>query len=72
MLPEMAAALEADRDAELARALDAVVDIARIAMPRVTAALEGGVIELAANRYGKAAIRVVRVVRGADDIACAT
>ena len=29
-------------------------------------------IELGANRYGKAPIRLVRVVRGPDGTACAT
>jgi 2-oxo-4-hydroxy-4-carboxy-5-ureidoimidazoline decarboxylase len=37
LLPEMAAALEADRDAELTRALDAVIDIARDRYATLTA-----------------------------------
>ena len=40
LLPGMAAALEADRDAEIARALDAVVDIARDRYATLTAAAE--------------------------------
>ena len=55
----MAAALDADRDAELHRALDAVVDIAIDRHAKLSASM----IELAANRYGKAAIRIVRVGR---------
>jgi 2-oxo-4-hydroxy-4-carboxy--5-ureidoimidazoline (OHCU) decarboxylase len=38
LLPGMAAALEADRDAEITRALDAVVDIARARYATLTAA----------------------------------
>ena len=38
LLPEMAAALEADRAAELSRALDAVVDIARDRYATMTSA----------------------------------
>ena len=38
LLPELVAALEADRDAELARALDAVVDIARDRYATMTSA----------------------------------
>ena len=38
LLPEMAAALEADRDAEIERALDAVIDIARDRYATLTAA----------------------------------
>jgi 2-oxo-4-hydroxy-4-carboxy--5-ureidoimidazoline (OHCU) decarboxylase len=41
LLPEMAAALEADRDAEIARALDAVIDIARARYATLTAARTG-------------------------------
>jgi urate oxidase len=70
LLPGMAAALDADRDAEIHRALDAVVDIAidrhakLSSKPRDDAAHGGPhMIELAANRYGKAAIRIVRVGR---------
>ena len=49
------------------RALDAVVDIARDRHTTLTAARGGrAVIELGANRYGKAAIRLVRVARGPD------
>ena len=68
LLPGIDAALDADRDAEIHRALDAVVDIARDRYATLTAAAGGGhdMIELGANRYGKAAIRLVRVARGAD------
>jgi 2-oxo-4-hydroxy-4-carboxy--5-ureidoimidazoline (OHCU) decarboxylase len=38
LLPEMAAALDADREAEIARALDAVIDIARARYATLTAA----------------------------------
>ena len=74
LLPGMAAALDADREAEIARALDAVVDIARDRYATLTASAAEGprVIELAANRYGKAAIRLVRVARDPAAIACAT
>jgi 2-oxo-4-hydroxy-4-carboxy--5-ureidoimidazoline (OHCU) decarboxylase len=41
LLPGMTAALEADRDAEIARALEAVVDIARDRYATLTAAAEG-------------------------------
>jgi 2-oxo-4-hydroxy-4-carboxy-5-ureidoimidazoline decarboxylase len=41
LLPDMTVALEADRDAEIARALDAVVDIARDRYATLTAAAEG-------------------------------
>ncbi len=38
LLPEMTAALDADRDAEISRALDAVIDIARARYATLTAA----------------------------------
>ena len=41
LLPGMTAALEADRETEIARALDAVVDIARDRYATLTAAAEG-------------------------------
>lgn len=40
LLPEMTAALDADRDAEISRALDAVIDIARDRYATLTAAAE--------------------------------
>ena len=66
LLPGFEAALEADRLAEMSRAIDAVVDIAadRAAKLGVEDAQGGhGMIELGRNRYGKAAIHVVRVAR---------
>ena len=66
LLPEMAAALDADRDAELRPGPSTRWSTSRsIAMPGA----RGNTgrkrrIELGANRYGKAAIRLVRVARG--------
>ena len=61
LLPEFAAALSRERDSELHRALDAVVDIAadRSRTPVMT-------YELGENSYGKSRIRLVTVRRGAD------
>lgn len=42
LLPEMTAALESDRDAEIERALDAVIDIARARYATLTAAASEG------------------------------
>ena len=75
LLPDFGPRSRPDRDAELRRALDAVVDIA--ARPACqTDRRDGGgrpVIELGANRYGKAAIRLVRVrARARTAIASAT
>ena len=65
LLPEMAAALARERDSELHRALDAVVDIAvdRSPEPGVT---DAEPYELGENRYGKSRIRLVTVRRGPE------
>ena len=65
LLPDFAAAMAADRDAELRRAIDAVIDIAARPACETDRTGQGRptVIELGANRYGKAAIRLVRVDR---------
>ena len=66
----MAAALSADREAELHRALDAVVDIAIARLETLRAVgnvnVEETVFELGANRYGKSRIRLVTVRRDPD------
>ena len=75
LLPGLEAALDADRAAEIRRALDAVVDIAADRACDAGRRSEGGdaVIELGANRYGKAQIRLVRVVaRTRTGTGCAT
>jgi len=69
LLPAMASALEADRRAEISRALDAVVDIAANRHAKMTPMGNPGPgmpasIELGSDRYGKSAIRLVRVFRG--------
>ena len=67
LLPGLAAALEADRDAEIrARARRGDRHRPRpLCDPDRRSSGGTGVIELGANRYGKAAIRLVRVARGA-------
>jgi urate oxidase len=76
LLPELQEALGADRESELHRGLDAVVDIGRdrqrrLGRPETATRLDGpqevpGMYELGEHRYGKSGIRLVVVRRGPE------